>query len=180
MVIPFAIWAGKGLDDLGNWIEETWRQAHGRTLTDRGNMLVRYALVALAALTLVALQPRGLVEASRVRSFRPEQKTVGLWLKDHTSPDARIMARYPTIPYHAGRTWVPSPHAEYDQVMHYADAQKADYWVIDGWELDWRPEIAFLKDGPTLAGMELVYYSTDGAAPMMVYRLSPPCNCTQP
>ena len=179
LLIPLGIWAGKGLDELGDWLAETWHQARGRALSDRANGLARGALVALAALTLVALQPRGLVEASRVRSFRPEHKTVGLWLRDHTPADARIMARYPAIAYHANRPWVPSPHAELDQVIRYMQAQKADYWVIDGWELDWRPELAFLAEGPTLPDMELVYFSQDGPAPLLVYRTRPPCGCSK-
>ncbi len=173
LLIPLGIWAGEGLGSLGDWALETWHQLRGRALSPRSNALAHGILATLVAVLLVAMHPRALVQASRVRSFRPEHKAVGLWLRDHVPPTARIMARYPAIAYHAERRWIPSPHAEYGQIIRYARAQGADYWVVDQWETDWRPQIASLFTEPTPPELELIYRSDAGPAPILVFRLRP-------
>jgi hypothetical protein len=173
LVLSLSIWAGEGVESVGDWLSETLHQIRRGPLTAEARYLARGAVVAVAALALLAVQPRALADASSVHSFRPVHKTVGLWLRDNTPAGSRIMARYPAIPYHAGRTWVPSPHAEYDQILRYMQAQKVDYWVIDDWEIDWRPPIAFLLSSPPPPELELVHRLDTAEGPILVFRVRP-------
>jgi len=75
-----------------------------------------------------------------VGSVRQEHKLLGEALAPLASEDTVIMCRYPAIAFHAGATWTPTPNAELDQVLHYAQQKGADYFVIDEAELRYRPQ----------------------------------------
>ena len=173
LLIPLAIWAGEGLAAVGDWYVNTVGELRGRPLPSWRSGTVRLLLVLPVMAGLLLLQPRAVTQASDNRSFRSAHEVAGLWLESNTPLDARVMARYPAIAFHGERQWVPSPHASYEDSIRYAQAQQADYWVLDSWEREWRPQLGFLLDGQTPPELELLQRYDQGDAFLLIFRIRP-------
>jgi 4-amino-4-deoxy-L-arabinose transferase-like glycosyltransferase len=169
------IWLGLGAYELGVWLHGTAENL----LTDRlaKSVRLRSALVAIPTIILVlffaALQPRIIQLYTNIGSFRPEHKTIGLWLKDNMPAGSVVMSRYPAIAFYADAQWEPTPNAEYDQVRVYAQAQDIDYFVLDEAEtVELRPQLAFLLDYSKLpADIDLVHVQESAGGRLAVFRL---------
>ncbi len=169
------IWLGLGAYELGVWLHGTVENL----LTDRlpKSVRLRKSLVAIPTIILVlffvALQPRTIQLYTNIGSFRPEHKTIGLWLKDNIPPGSVVMSRYPAIAFYADAQWEPTPNAEYEQVRVYAQAQHVDYFVLDeGETIELRPQLAFLLDQNNLpADLDLVHVQESAGGRLAVFRL---------
>jgi len=56
-----------------------------------------------------------------------------------------IMARYPALAFHAGAKWVPTPNAEWADILPYARHKGVDLFIVDERETtELRPQLDFL------------------------------------
>jgi len=136
-------------------------------------------VLAVAAMLLL-LHPKVLASVTNTQAVRPEHRVAGEWLASHTSEDAVVMSRYPTIAFYAHRHWIPSPNSDYESALRYAAANGVDYWVVDGNEKKWRPKLAFLAAGNPPPELELVYAVPTTSTPVYVYRFKSRQNCDTP
>jgi len=122
---------------------------------------------------LVLIQSRVAGVYTNTGSFRPEHKSVGMWLRDNIAPDSVVMSRYPAIAFYADSRWEPTPNADYARVVTYARASDVDYFVLDECEtLDLRPQLAFLLDeSAVVSDVELIYVHRSAKGKLMVFAL---------
>jgi 4-amino-4-deoxy-L-arabinose transferase-like glycosyltransferase len=169
------IWLGLGVYELGVWLRGTAENLLGDRLLKLGNL--RKALLAIPTVALVlffvVLQPRTIQQYTNIGSFRPEHRTVGLWLRDNASRDSVVMSRYPAIAFYADTRWEPTPNAEYAQVLDYARFNRVDYFVLDEGEThELRPQLAFLLDEDTLPPeLELIHVDHSARGKLLVFEL---------
>ncbi|MGQ9715340.1 MAG: ArnT family glycosyltransferase [Anaerolineae bacterium] len=167
-----ALWLGKGLAEWGDWAVETARALRARDLPPALEATLRAGLVLLVGMFLLVLQP-SVQEALHVpNSFRPDHRTVGEWLRDHTEPDAAVMSRYPAIAFHAERRWVATANAPLEDLRRYALGHGVDYFVVDRRELSLRPQFTpLVEGGPVPDWLEEVARFRTGEEVLVVYRL---------
>lgn len=144
--VSFATWLGFGM--LAVWL--IWRGTllHGRfavlnqslssaRATPRSRVAIRFAGWAVVLL-VVALGLREQVEIARAntdpRSWRAPQPDVdaGIWLRQHTDPQAVVMARQLPTTYHYSdrrEVWFP-PSTDADLLMDGIRRLKVDYVVV--------------------------------------------------
>ena len=168
------IWLGLGTYELGVWLRGTVQNLlTGR----RWGRAARVALVGAPTLGLVVflvlIQSRVAGVYTNTGSFRPEHKSVGMWLRDNIAPDSVVMSRYPAIAFYADSRWEPTPNADYARVVTYARASDVDYFVLDECEtLDLRPQLAFLLDeSAVVSDVELIYVYRSAKGKLMVFAL---------
>jgi hypothetical protein len=74
------------------------------------------------------------------RSFRAEQKRVGLWLKQNTPPDAIIMSNSPQETFYADREFMMlpigistpgNPGKSYNEIINYAKTKGVRYILVN-------------------------------------------------
>jgi hypothetical protein len=122
------MWTAKGALELGTWLRDTvalWREkaaSHGYAqpvfVWLPAGMVAGYFILMIS------------VAADQgVRAVFYGDKEAGLWLKAHTSPDAKVMAREVTVALYAERGWVAPPHTDWPRFMQYARAHNANYLV---------------------------------------------------
>jgi hypothetical protein len=167
-----AIWLGLGVYELGVWFKETG----ANLLESRFPRLQRllYAVpVILMILFFLLLQPRIIRQYTSIDSFRPEHKTVGLWLGENISHESVVMSRYPALAFYADTRWEPTPNAEYAQLLAYAQANNVNYFVLDEVETrSLRPQLAFLLDENNVpAELELVHVDHSAKGKLVIFRL---------
>ena len=138
---------------------------------------LRKSVVAIPTVALVlflaVLQPRIIGQYTNIGSFRPEHKTIGLWLRDNVPAGSVVMSRYPAMAFYAEADWEPTPNAEYEQVRVYAEAQDVDYFVLDEAEtLELRPQLAFLFDQDRLpSDLKLLHLEDSAGGKLAVFEL---------
>jgi 4-amino-4-deoxy-L-arabinose transferase-like glycosyltransferase len=168
------IWLASGAYELGVWLRGTTANLlEGRKL----RRFWQSALLAIPAIALLlffaVLQPRVIQQYTNIGSFRPEHKTIGLWLRDNISSDSVVMSRYPAIAFYARTRWEPTPNAEYGEVLDYARYNAVDYFVLDESETrDLRPQLAFLlAEGTVPPELELIHADYSAGGKLVVFRL---------
>jgi len=127
----------------------------------------------LLFVALLFLQPRTISLYTTIGSFRPEHKSLGLWMKDRVNRDSVVMSRYPTIAFYADSLWEPTPNAEFAQVLAYARANHVDYFVLDELETkELRPQLAWLLDERVAPpDLELVHTYPSPHGKLVIYRV---------
>lgn len=169
------IWLALGAYELGVWLKTTVENLLGDRLLQLGNL--RKSLLAIPTVALILffalLQPRIIQQYTNIGSFRPEHKTVGLWLRDNISRDSVVMSRYPAIAFYADTRWEPTPNAEYAQVLDYARFNGVDYFVLDEGETrDLRPQLAFLLDEDAVPPeLELIHVHRSTRGKLTIFEL---------
>ena len=125
-VIPLSLlWAGTGLLEMKRYLDK---------IKGANAEKVIFSLVVLVILSQLpqSLKPE--------RRHRAEQKKVGLWLKQNTSPDAIIMSNSPQETFYADREWMmlPSgistpgnPGKSYKEIILYARAKGVRYILVN-------------------------------------------------
>ncbi|MGB9879576.1 MAG: hypothetical protein ACPLRM_02320, partial [Anaerolineae bacterium] len=168
------IWLGLGAYELGLWLSQTVANLlAGHALRRRWlTFLIAVPTIALL-LFFILLQPRLIASYTTTGSFRPEHKTIGLWLREHIPPDSVVMSRYPAIAFYADARWEPTPNAEYKQVLAYARANQVDYFVLDELETrELRPQLAFLLNEYAIpAELELIHVDRSTSGKLVVFRV---------
>ncbi|HNS03306.1 MAG TPA: glycosyltransferase family 39 protein [Anaerolineae bacterium] len=171
LLLPAMVWVGAGLWMLGLWLagtaENLWRRPLS-AITQRSLLL---APAVVAAALLLTLGPRVSASMQRTHSFQPGHLGAAAELRRLGAPDdAVVMSRYPAIAFHAGTRWAATPAESWPAVLAYAREHSADYLVIDGWEAQLRPQLAFLLD-PAQAPPQLQHLATitSGVDPVVIY-----------
>ncbi len=167
------IWLAVGLRDAGDWLAGTVQNLRGAPLR-KGWRYLLIALPLIAALGFCLLMVPRTARTTSQGSFRQAHRTTGLWLRAQgLSPDAIIMSRYPAIAFHADTRWVPTPNAEYEQVMRYARHKGARYFVVDERETkSMRKQLAFLVEGRQIpAELRLVHTEMSEGERLVVYEI---------
>jgi len=173
------LWLAAGLGKLGEWVGGTVRGLLKTSeVSETSEVLSRRWGTWLPALAIIAFllvaQPR-IMNNTAQGSFRFAHKTVGLWMKDVglTAQDTVIMARYPAVAFYADAKWEPTPNATWPEVLRYARHVGADYFVLDGREVEGlRPQLAFLVEGEDVPPeLELVHVDTSEGGKMVVYQI---------
>ncbi|MBM4429242.1 MAG: hypothetical protein FJ026_02695 [Chloroflexi bacterium] len=166
-----AIWLGLGMYELGVWFRETGANLLGSKFLRLQRFLVAVPAVLLILFFLL-LQPRIIGQYTSLDSYRIEHKTVGLWLGERIPHDSVVMSRYPALAFYADARWVPTPNAEYDQLLAYAQAKGVDYFVLDEVETRaLRPQLAFLLDEKVPSELELVHVDQSAKGELAIFRL---------
>ncbi|MGQ9666640.1 MAG: ArnT family glycosyltransferase [Anaerolineae bacterium] len=175
LLIIFLMWAAHGIVELGSWLGETVANlGHKAEASRRAQQWKQGAILAggvLLCAYYLAVLPAAIQDGLSSQHFY--YKEVGEWLKDNSPANARIMSRGAIVAIHAGRFWVPFPHASYEEVLRFARENQVDYLVVNQHEFElMRPELAFLSD-PSQAPAELeavlIHHSKQGLT--VVYRL---------
>ncbi|MGC8839711.1 MAG: hypothetical protein ACP5UM_15015, partial [Anaerolineae bacterium] len=165
------LWAAAGTEALGQWLRGTWGAIlHGEAGRE-GPAWVGLLPWAGAVLLLLALWPGTLAAGRATLDFG--HKEMGLWLREHTPPEAVVMARDLAVPLYAGRRYAPAPHASYEEILRYAERHGAAYWATDAYELTRvKPHLAYLLDPVQRPpGLEVVYQAESGNGLNLVFRL---------
>lgn len=170
LLLPLLLWAGLGLERLSQWLSATLATLLPR-LGLRWQRLAWYVPVVVVVGILLVTHSEVSRQVARTQAARPEHRAAGEWLAANAPADAVVMARYPAIALHADRRWIPSPNSDLAAALHYAQANGADYWVVDANENTWRPQLTSLADGQAPPDLELVYrVPTEGKA-VLIYRV---------
>ena len=179
------IWAGHGLLELGDWLQDTvWTISRKdakapRPGKNRGNLTwLVWLPTALLAVFFLVMTPRQADTAYLPGSARPVHLEAGKALAPYVEPGDIVMSRYPAIAYHAGAAWVPTPAASVDEALAYARHHRVKFWAIDGYEAhNLRPQFAPLVDDPENPppGLKLLMVVQDdaGGEPVVIYELIP-------
>ncbi len=168
------IWLALGAYELGLWFSQTVANLLAGHALRRRWLTVLTAVPTIALLLFFTLLlPRLVTHYTTTGSFRPEHKTVGLWLKGNIPQGSVVMSRYPAIAFYADAYWEPTPNAEYRQVLAYARANHVDYFVLDELEArELRPQLAFLlNEYATPAELELIYVDRSPNGKLVVFKL---------
>jgi 4-amino-4-deoxy-L-arabinose transferase-like glycosyltransferase len=125
-VIPLSLfWAGAGIIEMKRYLEKDKRFNPERVI------------VFLIVLAILIQLPQSLKPE---RSFRAEQRKVGLWLKQNTPQDAIIMSNSPQETFYADREFMLLPSGisrrghrgqSYDEVIHYARTKGVGYILVN-------------------------------------------------
>ncbi len=183
------IWVAVGVDALGAWVAETlghWRSprdvaaetgADAIQSSPRAYGSARVQAIAAGAIAVLLLFFMGATHLRVIRRGMNDlafaHKAAGLWLKEHTPPEASIMSRDLAISLYAERGFVASPRAEYAQWLDYARRKGATHVVVDERELRvLRPHLAFLLDHQNPPyNLEPVFAARDARGVTLVYRI---------
>jgi len=168
------VWAANGLSEVIEWLVATvdtlWPSVKGRRWLRNtvGALPVLFMLVYLAFTVPIVVQ------AAQSGSWRPEHRTIGLWLRDHTPPGGTVMARYPAIAFYADKRWVPTPNAAIGDVLRYSRLKDATYWVLDEREtVKLRPQFAPLLNVQQTTDLIPLYVDTSTSERLVVYMIVP-------
>jgi len=174
MLPVLVIWVAKGIDSLAWWVTQTWNKLRPKsTLAGRIGKVTAIFLCGLLVLYFVVLQPS--VVADGLAGQNPSRREAGLWLKQHSSPDAMIMSRDTEVAFYADRRWAATPNEEYARFIEYVRKRGADYVIVDEREVTViRPQLALLldEDNPP-PELRHVYTAPDPRGKTIVYEVLP-------
>jgi len=113
-----AFWAGKGLSEI-------WQR-----LQTYGEGSKKFLYPFLVLLILGSQLPEVL---KPIRSYKEEQKIVGLWLRDHSPKGSSVAGLNPQEAFYAERKWIviPKKKKTYGEVLRFLKENQADYLVTD-------------------------------------------------
>lgn len=159
VLIPFGVWG------LVEWMRRV-KRPH-RT----------WGWLAIGVLTAASF----LVASANLLPFSPtaertEQRTAGLWLKENTPEDARIMTRSFHVQGYSEREVVAFPYADYLGMLDFANRMGVDYIVADETTIKKRrPELydILMREEGAPPGLELAHEFTERGQTVKIYRLVP-------
>jgi hypothetical protein len=171
------IWFGHGIMASGDWLVGTGQQLLPEKHAQRAGLrhLIWLPMIVLA-LFMLFYAPRQVATATNPGSTREVHDLAAASVAPQIRPDDIVMARYVSIAFHAGADWIPTPAAEVDAVLAYAQRKGADYWAIDGFEAQTlRPQFTALIENPDNPppGLEFVAEVEDETGSVFIYRITP-------
>jgi len=172
-VLPLLVlWAAHGVERWSAWAGETlagwWPRGPAQRVWHTALSVVLATLLAVVSLWIT---PR-VAATTSLGSFRPAHRAAGLWLAEHIQPGDTVMSRYPAVAFHAGAEWVPTPNAPIPDVLAYAYAHGADYFVLDERETrQLRPQLAPLLEVQEMPGLRRLAELEDADARIVIFRL---------
>lgn len=172
-VLPLLIiWTAHGIERWAGWAGETLAGWWGKgPAPGTWRTWLAGALTILLVALSLWMMPRAAATTS-LGSFRPAHRAAGLWLAEHIQPGDTVMSRYPAIAFHAGAAWVPTPNAPIPDVLAYAYAHGADYFVLDERETRaLRPQLAPLLEVQEMPGLRRLAELEDEGTRIVIFRL---------
>lgn len=118
-LVPLTIfWAGKGFYEL-------WQRLKKYEWRSKRLLYPLVILLIIGSQLPVALKP--------IRFHRAEQKTVGLWLREHSARDSCVASVYPQEAFYADRKWIQVPWEKktYEGLLKFLKQNRASYLVVD-------------------------------------------------
>jgi 4-amino-4-deoxy-L-arabinose transferase-like glycosyltransferase len=172
------MWTAKGSLELGGWLQQTVESWIEKSLASRHlQLVVNWLPAGLATGALILTLP---VAADRsIAATYFGDKEAGLWLKTHTSTNAKVMTQELAPALYSARRYVPSPNTDWTRFMKYARAHEANYLVVRDFKLDkYRPHLASVLQNGT-PELELLFsfeepHRTEEAIKTYVYRFTSP------
>ncbi len=134
------IWTAQGVLSLGRWLQETVELWRGIPLVANKKSMLGWLPAGMLTTLLIVSIP--FVADRRISQSSFGDKDAGLWLKAHTTADAKVMATDNAVALYADRRWVPSPNTDWANFIQYARTQDADYVVVDLLMLEYQPRVA--------------------------------------
>ena len=171
------IWFGHGIMESGDWLVGTAKQLLPGKQAQRSGLRqgVWLPLIVLAVF-LLFYTPRQIDTATNPGSTREVHDLAATALAPQIQPDDIVMTRYVSMAFHAGADWIPTPAADIDEVLTYAQRKGADFWTIDEFEArTLRPQFSPLFDHPNAPppGLEFVTQVKDETGSVVIYRITP-------
>jgi len=171
------IWFGHGLIESGDWLRATINNLGEKSdpSARRFGALV-WVPLTLMTLFLLLYGPRYIDTATNPGSTRPAHRMAGEVLASELNPTDIVMSRYSAIPFHAGTEWVPTPAADVNAALAYAQSKGASFWAIDAIEAEvLRPQFRPLiqDSAPPPEGLEVFTSVDDGDGAVVIYRILP-------
>ncbi len=117
----FIIWASKGADTMLD-ISERFKLS--------GKRSVRIVVLSIVGVCMLILATGFGSVAQALVPRSPRWENAGLWLKQHTNEETRVMSSGTIIPYYSGSIWVPLPYAASQTAVSYVQSKKPDYVVL--------------------------------------------------
>lgn len=168
------MWAAQGALNLGSWLQNTVELCYPKPLFGgRVRTMLRWLPAAMAALFLIIMLP--VVTRARAGNVEFGKKKAGLWLKEHTPSNTKVMTKHTEVVFYADRFGVPWPHADWPSLLKFARNQGAAYLVFDDSLARRQPQLAFLLETATRPPeLELVYRSEEPGSSTFVYQITFP------
>ena len=162
------VWSSRGIWQLAEWVQ-------GTIVATWSRRVPAWPIAGLLVATLIIAGVWGQWTTHNIgqASQTPLHEAAGLWLAEHSAPDAAVMSRNSEIALYADRPLVAFPNATWEQVMAYGRARAARYLVTDDWEISRRrPQLSALLN-PATAPSDLVHEVSfsDGRRTTLVHRV---------
>ena len=172
-IVPgIVVWAASGLAELQDWLIATLRRIWPPLRQQQRLASTVIVVTTLLLVGYLAMTAPAVAQQAHSGSWRPEHRTIGLWMKDNLPAGGVIMTRYPAISFYADKTWIPTPNAPIADVLRYASLKGVDYWVIDERETSkLRPQFAPLLNGVAHPELEAVETDSAGDERLVVLKL---------
>ena len=166
------IWTARGALTVGNWLQGTVEACRRKPIDNRYLNAVLTGLPGgLVVLLFLATLP-GVAQVGYAGTIFG-YKEAGLWLRKHSTSDARVMTRALSAALYAERPWVPVPNTDWASFISYARSHNASYLIADTHDFPKNyPQIAFLSErgAPEL---ERVFSFEESGRRTWVYRFLP-------
>ncbi|HEX9732206.1 MAG TPA: glycosyltransferase family 39 protein [Thermoanaerobaculia bacterium] len=159
------VWTAAGLATAGDWLARRWPAA--------GRWPWRALLVAVAASFALA---HATVLRTQLPTLRDVHRDAGLWLRDNSPADARVLAYELAVCVWARRSCLQFPRASIEDVLAYARERGGSYVLIDEEESrEARPFLLPLLDPAANLpeGLERVFTTSDAHGRAVVFRIVP-------
>lgn len=142
------LWSAKGMNALGEWTEQSWRNVRPSTAGLAGGIanLSRVMLI----LALAGLAFAGTIKDppfSEENQSNLPQKEAGLWLKDYTHNQkdkdrVQLLSSLGIVAFYAGGEYAPLPYSEGPTALKYLEKIAPDFVVLENskrpYLRDWR------------------------------------------
>jgi 4-amino-4-deoxy-L-arabinose transferase-like glycosyltransferase len=168
------MWTAQGALYLGAWLHETAVLCYGKPLCSTYlKSVLRWLPAGMVTGLMILIIP--LAAQSWMAATSYGHKEAGLWLKTHSSADAKVMTEELAVALYADRRWVPSPRTDWVSFSRYARDHGANYFVVYDFILvEQQAQLAhMLQSAPEF---ELVFTFEESHMPVsrktLVYRIS--------
>ena len=136
---PVLIWASKGIEGLSQWLMET---LHLKKTSIKKIFI--YIISIILLLSFIQFYRYPIIAGKFWEPY--ECKLAGLWLKEHTNPDCKVMTSFSVITFYGERTWINLPNTDCEKLLKFIYYNSIDYIAIEEDYIRRSPQLAFLID----------------------------------
>lgn len=155
-LIPIMLcWVSTGIVELSDWTSKSASNFLRKKRIINPLFFQIFFLLIVIVLLLSSLSTQLLLEQSEYLPL--EEKQAGLWIKNHTTSPASVMAPSPIVSYYAGSTHMYLPDEELAKVLEYAQRKKINYLVFSQRRGKDTPKISFPDEYLLPEKIKLVY-----------------------
>jgi len=164
------IWTARGAWYSGTWLQETVALCRKTALSRPALKVVLEWLPAGIVIGVCILFLPIVADRWKRETFFGD-KEAGLWLKAHTSVQAKVMTIHLGITLYAGRPWVPLPRTDWTHLVQYARERGADYLVVRDRKLEqyWPTIAPIVKKGAPEIEPVYVFEDAHMSEPIKTY-----------